>query len=93
MTRPQDLTPTQYTVLLYMINPANWLRADKNDSRYVTGELRPPTGYSLSKAIGWKGAARAHYIVAELRQKGYLDTDLKATEKCNGMNKTLTMKG
>lgn len=86
VTRPNDLTPTQYAALLFMINPSNW-EVDR------WGNKRPPTGYSLARKLGYKTGAYAYRLIEGLVEKGYIDANLIPTDKCNGMDKTLTMKG
>lgn len=85
MTRPSDLTPTQYAALLFVINPSNW-----ETDRY--GQQRM-MGVTLANHLGYRVPTYAYRIIKQLVGKGYLDTDVRATTKCDGMNKSLTLKG
>jgi len=81
MTRPTELTPTEYTALLFMLNYSNWYYDQK-------GNHRPPTGPRLAKTLGYEGSAYAYVLVNRLIKKGYLDADLKATYKCKNITKS-----
>lgn len=91
--RPDELNPTEYAVLLYVINPSNWDRASEHDptKRFWDG-TRPPTAHAISLKIG-RTPQRAHMIVRKLVEKGYLDANFKPTSKCNGINRNLKLKG
>lgn len=85
MTRPQDLTPTQYAALLFVINPSNWQR-----DRWGREKLN---GAQLARHLGYKQAKSAYDILEKLIHLGYIDIHFKPTEQCDGMNKSLIMKG
>lgn len=85
MNRPTDLTPTQYAALLFVINPSNW----END---IYGQQRIH-GTSLANHLGYRSNTYAYALIRNLMKKGYLDARFKPTPKCDGMSKSLTMKG
>lgn len=82
MTRPDDLTPTEFTALLFMLNYSNWYYDQK-------GRHRPPTGARLALVLGYSAPTYAYVLVNRLIKKGYLDADLKGTQKCEGFTRSL----